>query len=237
MIEFEATLRAGLQALADETEAQVSPPPTANLRLRAGRVRRPGSRRLKIAAAVVAATVATTGAAAAVGVLPAPVESMLDEFRSWGFPANRGAERMAVVTSGELTYELWRAPLEPRGRCVYVRVSGPGGDFDHGGSSICSRTAIDGRSVRQFQDLTYPTTVVDNSDGHASGAPLHAVAWGRLPTDATEAVFAFSDGTTTKVSPQHDGYFITTFPDVPDGAAITGVTAVDPAGDVVARAR
>jgi hypothetical protein len=169
--------------------------------------------------------VLTTGAAAAVDVLPCPVESMLREFRSWGFDANQGAERMAWVTDGELTYEVWRAPLDGGGQCVYDRVIGPEGDVDHGGSSRCLRGAGSSpRAADQFGQLSFPERVFDNS----------TVSSGQLPLGATTVVFEFDDGTTLTVTSQREGYFITTFPGVPDGIRIVGIRAMDAEGHLVA---
>jgi hypothetical protein len=235
MIDVETKLREGLDAFAAETSAAVSPPPVASIALRAGTRSMPQRRWPKLVAAVVVGVAVTTGTAAAVGVLPGPVESMLDEFRSWGFRADQGAERMATVTAGDLTYEVWRAPLDGGGQCVYDRVIGPGGDIEHGGASHCHAEAPSPRSAAHFGELSYPETVFDNSNGRdPESARLHSVASGQLPLGATEVVFEFDNSTTLAVAPQRDGYFITTFPDVVDGSRITAVRAVDGEGHVVA---
>ena len=139
---------------------------------------------------------------------------MLREFRSWGFEANRGAERMAWVTDDDMTYEVWRAPLDGGGQCVYDRVLG--GDRGHPGSHC--HGAIDGvssprRSPDHFLELHYPGRVFDNSTGHdPESARQHSISSGQLPLGATEAVFGFDDGTTLTVASHREGYFITTFP-------------------------
>lgn len=235
MIDFETKLRAGLHAFGTETAAVVSPPPIGSIAFRKGGERAPRRRWPRLAAAVVAGTVVTTSAAAAVGVLPGPVESVLNEFRSWGFDANQGAERMASVTAGDLTYEVWRAPLDGGGQCVYDRVIAPDGDVEHGGGSHCHGAPSSPRSRNRFGELAHPEIVVDNSNGNdPESAPLHSVSSGQLPLGASEVVFDFDDGTTLTIAPQREGYFITTFPDVEDGARITGIRARDAEGHVVA---
>lgn len=234
MTDVETKLRVGLDAYATETAAVVSRPSVASIALRAGRAPRRRRRWPRVAAAVVAGTVITTTAAAAGGVLPGPVESMLEEFRSWGFDANEGAERMASVTAGDLTYEVWRAPLDGGGQCVYDRVIGTEGDVDHGGGSHCHGAPASPRSADRFGELAYPEIVFDNSTGrHPESAPYHSVSSGQLPLGATKVVFEFDDGTTLSVAPEREGYFITTFPGVRDGARIVAVRAVDPDGHVV----
>lgn len=237
MIEVETRLRQGFEAFATETAAFVVPPPVVSVHRRARTEAERARRWPKVAFAIVAGTVATTGAAAASGVLPGPVESMLGEFRSWGFDANQGAERMASVTDGDMTYELWRAPLDGGGQCVYDRVVGPGGDVDHGGASHChGDVPVPPRSPDQFAELHYPERVFDNSGGRdPESARLHSVSSGQLPLGATEVVFEFDDETTLTVTPQREGYFITTFPGVHDGTRIIEILAVDAEGQVVAR--
>lgn len=235
MTDVETKLRAGLDAFAAETEAAVSPPPIASIALRVGDDPRQRRRWPKLAAAVVTSGVVATGAAAATGVLPEPVESMLGEFRTWGFDANQGAERMASATAGEMTYEVWRAPLDGGGQCVYDRVIGPDGDVQHGGASHCHRAPSSPQSSDQFGELSYPEIVFDNSTGRdPASARLHSVASGQLPVRATAVVFEFDDRTTLTVEPQREGYFITTFPGVPDGARITGIHAVNAEGHTLA---
>lgn len=235
MIEIETKLRAGLDAFAAETVAAASPPPVASIMLRQGGARRSRRRWPGIAAAVLAGSVVTTSAAAAVGVLPGPVESTMAEFRSWGFDANQGAERMASVTDGGLTYEVWRAPRGGGGQCVYDRVIGPDGDVEHGGGSHCHGSPSSPRSSDRFGELSSPETVFDNSTGgDPESAPQHSVSSGQLPIGATEVEFTFDDGAKLTIAPQREGYFITTFPGVRDGARITSINAVDADGNVVA---
>ncbi len=192
----------------------------------------------KVAVATVAGVLVTSGAAAALGVLPEPVESMLSEFRSQGFEANQGAERMATVTDGDMTYEVWRAPLDGGGQCVYDRVIGPEGDIDHGGGSHC-HGEIRGkvappRSPDGFGELSYPVSVLDNSTGtDPESTPLHSVSSGQLPIGAASVVYEFEDGTTLEVDAQREGYFITTFPGVEDGLDIVEIRALAPDGHVV----
>jgi hypothetical protein len=236
MIDVETKLRAGLDAFGTETAEAVSPPPITSLALRAADVTLTPRRWPRVAVAVVAGTVLTTSGAAAVGVLPGPVESVLREFRSWGFDANQGAERMASVTAGDLTYEVWRAPLDGGGQCVYDRVIGPDGDVEDGGASHCHGAPSSPRSRVRFGELSYPEVVFDNSSGRdPESAALHSVASGQAPLGATEVVFEFDDGTTLAVEAEREGYFITTFPSIPDGTRITGIHAIDAQGQVVAR--
>ena len=235
MIEIETKLRQGLEAFAAETASAASPPPVGSIKLRAHTEPARARHWPKVALAIVAGTVMATGAAAAVGVLPGPVESMLREFRSWGFEANQGAERMASVTDGDITYEVWRAPLDGGGQCVYDRVIAPGGDVDHGGGSHCHGAPSTPRSPGRFSELAYPGRVSDNSTGRdPESARQHAVASGQLPLGASEVVFEFDDGTTLTVAGQREGYFITTFPGVRDGVHIVGIRAVTADGRVVA---
>jgi hypothetical protein len=240
--ETETRLRHGLDALAAETMAVVQTPPIRSLerraraRARVRATRRPTVRRWpKVAMAAGAGLILTTSAAAAVGVLPGPVESTLREFRSWGFPAHQGAERMASVTAGDLTYEVWRAPLDGGGQCVYERVIGPDGDIRHGGGSSCHRDASPPRYRDRFGELSYPEQVFDNSHGKdPRSAREHSLSSGQLPLGATHAVFEFDDGSSLTVTPEREGYFITTFPGVHDGARIVEVRAIDRQGHTVA---
>ena len=137
MSDVETALRQGFEALAAETASVVTPPSVGSIKFRARTDQAQSRRWPKVVTAIAAGMVVTTGMAAAVGVLPGPVESMLSEFRSWGFGANQGAQRMAWVTDGDMTYEVWQAPLDDGGDCVYDRVIGPDGDVDHGGASQC----------------------------------------------------------------------------------------------------
>ena len=234
MIDVEERVRRGLDALAAETSTAVVPPPVGSIVLRAGTEPARPRRGRRLAVAVAACVVVTTGVATATGVLPGPVESMLDEFRSWGYDANRSAERMARVTDDEITYEVWRAPLEGGGVCVYDRVIGPDGDTDHGGASHCHGVPIAPRSADRFGELHYPERVFDNAaGGDAESARRHSVSSGQLPLGATDVRFGFDDGTTLTVAGQHDGYFITTFPGVRDGLRIVRLQALDADGNVV----
>lgn len=139
---------------------------------------------------------------------------------------------MASVTDGDLTYEVWQAPLDSGGNCVYDRVILPDGDVNHGGASQCISEAEP--TTDRFRPLHWPEPVYDNSTGGRPGARQHSVSSGQLPVGATEAVFEFDDGTTLKIAPQREGYFITTFPHVRDGVRIVRVTAVDAEGHIVA---
>lgn len=228
-----------------DLEDQTSAAPTAGRRpwrrlarvgARSGPARQP-RRWPKVAVATVAGVLVTSGAAAALGVLPEPVESVLREFRSWGFEANQGAERMATVTDDGITYEVWRAPLDGGGQCVYDRVIGPEGDVDHGGGSHCHGDVggrVPPRSPDDFNEMSFPFTVFDNSTGaDPESASLHSVSSGQLPIGATSVVFEFEDGTTLTVEAQREGYFITTFPGVDDGLDIVEVRALAPDGHVV----
>lgn len=235
MTEVETTLRQGLEAFAAETAGTALPPSLSFIERRAGSPSARTRRWPKVTIATVAGVVVTSGAAAALGVLPEPVESVLREFRSQGFDANQGAERMAWVTDGDMTYEVWRAPLDGGGQCVYDRVIGPEGDIDHGGDSHCQRDALPPRSPDQFGELHYPERVFDNSSGRVpEWARQHSVSSGQLPVGASRVVFEFDDGTTLTVTPQQEGYFVTTFPGVQDGVRIVEIRAMDAAGHVVA---
>src|SRR4051794_9718029 len=235
MTDVEAKVRAGLAAFAAETEAVVLPPPVASLQLRAPvRVTR-RSPRVKVAAALVGVVVLGAGVAGALGVLPGPVESKLREFREWGFGATEGATRMASTTLGDTCYEVWFAPLDSGGYCVYERVIRPRGDVDHGGSSGCSKEPKAPRSSTQFGALGYPETVGPTQAEAEREGNNAAVSSGQLPLGATAAVYAFDDGTTLTVAGETDGWFITAFPGVHEGVRITSITAVDARGHVLAR--
>lgn len=232
MTDMEAKLRHGLRALT-MASPEASPPPVGSIVARASA--RPPSGRpwAKIAIGTAAGLGLTAGVAGAAGVLPGPVESTLREFRSWGFAANQGAERMAWVTDGDMTYELWRAPLDGGGLCVYDRVIAPTGDVDHGGSSHCGISSE--QPVGEFANLGYPERMFDNSSGRdPQSARLHDLSYGQAPLDATTVVFEFDDGTTLDVPLQREGFFITTFPGIEDGRKIAEVRALDAAGNVLA---
>lgn len=218
MTDIETKLRDGFSAFAADTEAIASAPAVATIELRA-RTPEPKHRRWpKLTVVIAGGALVTTGLASATGVLPGPVESRLREFRSWGYDANLGASKMASVTDGDMTYELWRAPLGNGGRgdgglCVYERAIGPNGDIDHGGSAECGP----GTGLWSYPERTGP----------------RQVASGQIPPGATRIVFTFEDGTTFTVEPQKDRYFITTFQGVPDGSLIVKVQPEDAEGDVV----
>lgn len=235
MTTFETTLRRGLAGLGEDTTHSVTPPPVSSIKRRA-RFERNRSRRLRKGTAIaVAGLVATSGAVAASGVLPGPVESKLSEFRSWGYSAEHGAERMARATYGEMTYEIWRAPLDGGGLCTYQRVTGPDGDIDHGGSSGCDPNVEPAPGPQEFGELTYPGRVARPTATGGEGARAGELASGQLPVEAAAVVFDFADGTSLAVEPQRDRYFITAFPGVPDGTRIVNVRAVDHAGQTVGR--
>lgn len=233
MTDLETTLRRGLEAFDAETAAAATPDLTA-IRPQAGAPTRTLRQWPKIAIVIATGAVVTSGAAAAVGVLPLPVEATLREFRSWGYPANGGAERMAWTTDDGLTYEVWLAPLDGGGQCSSVRVIGPAGDVEHGGGSSCDPDAPAPNTADEFDDLWYPERVWDNSTGRQPGAHQHATASGRAPANATRVIFEFEGGSSLTLEPQHDGYFVTTFPGVADGTRITTVQAVDGTGQAIA---
>jgi len=231
MTDLETTLRRGLRAFGAETAVAATPDLTAISR-RAGASTRAARRWPKVTVAIAAGAVVTSGAAAAVGVLPPPVETTLREFRSWGFPADNGAERMASTTDDGITYEVWLAPLDGGGQCSVVRTIRPEGDVDHGGRSACGPDAP--APADEFGDLSYDDRTDDNSTGRHPGAHVHATASGRAPAAATHVVFEFEAGESLTVVPQRDGYFVTTFPDIPDGTRVTALRAVDASGQVIA---
>ena len=229
MTDLETTLRNGFRAIDVET-AGAARPDLGSVILRARAPIRSRRRWPKFALAVAAGAAVTSGVAAAVGVLPAPVEHTLSEFRSWGFSADQGAQMMASTTDDGFTYELWRAPLASGGQCTYVRVSGPAGEVENGGGSSCYPGVSESNAADDFLDLIWPGRVWDNSAGRHPGAREHATASGRLPADATEIVFDFEDSPSLSVQPQRGGYFVTTFPGVADGTRVTAVRAVDATG-------
>lgn len=230
MTDMEAKLRHGLRALA-MASPEASPPPVGSIVARA-RARPPSGRPwAKIAIGTAAGLGLTAGVAGAAGVLPGPVESTLREFRSWGFAANGGAERMAWVTDGDMTYELWRAPLDGGGQCVYERVIGPGGDVDHGGSSHCIPVP-EAPPVGKFANSNYPERV-SSSGRNPQSARGHAVSSGQAPRSATTVVFEFDDGPTLDVPVQREGFFITSFPGIADGRRIVEIRALDVDGKVL----
>jgi hypothetical protein len=47
-------------------------------------------------------------------------------------------------------------------------------------------------------------------------------AWGQLPIGGVAIVFDLGDGSTFRVEPQRDRYFLTAFAGVPDGTEILG---------------
>ncbi len=219
MNDIETTLLAGLKAFAAETTAAASPPSTASISLRARTVSGTRPRWPKIAIAISAGALVTTGVASAAGVLPGPVESMVREFRSWGFETDDTASRMARTTDGTYAYEVWVAPLRGGGQCVYDRVIGPDGDIDHGGGSSCITDLI---PTNGFQFLHYP--------GHVG---VRKVASGKVPAGATQVAFEFDDGTTSTIRVQANGWFITAFPGVRDASRIVAVRALGAEGNVI----
>lgn len=218
MNDIETTLREGLKAFAAETTAAASPPSTASISLRARTVSGTRLRWPKIAIAISAGALVTTGVASAAGVLPGPVESMVREFRSWGFETDATASRMARTTDGAYAYEVWVAPLRGGGQCVYDRVVGPDGDVEHGGDASC---ITDPPTPSGFQFLHYPEQV-----------GVRQVASGKVPAEATQVVFGFNDGTTLTVHAQANGWFITAFPGVRDASRIVSVRALGADGNV-----
>lgn len=226
MNDIETTLRAGLKAFAAETTAAASPPSTASISLRARTVSGTRPRWPKIAIAISAGALVTTGVASAAGVLPGPVESMVREFRSWGFETDDTASRMASTADGAFTYELWVARLRGGGLCVFVRVAGPDGDIDHGGNSACGPWVVP--STSEHWNLRYPGRV-----GNTARSGQKDTANGQLPPGATQVVFELDDGTAHSVHGQNDGWFITTFQGVRHGAKIVSVHALDAAGNVI----
>ena len=232
MIDTEAKLRAGLAAFVLETDAIVSPPPVASIAMRARTVVPRSRRWQKVAAVGVGTVVLSAGVASAVGVLPAPVESKLREFRSWGFGAEDGATRLASARNGEMRYELWRAPLRSGGECVYERVIAPGGDVDHGGSSLCGPHL--GISVRGDAVISYPERAgALECPRWPKGSTCYATAAGRLPPGANRVIFEIEDGSSFIVRSEEDGYFITAFGGVREGLRIVGARAVGADGSVI----
>src|ERR1700722_7034699 len=153
MIDVETKLRVGLQAFAEETISKLTPPPVASISLRAGAPESHGatvsrSRWPKVAAVVVAGALIGTGVASAVGVVPSSVESMIHEFHSWGFDTTGSAIRVAAVTQGDTTYEVWMAPLAGGGQCVYDRVVDRDGHVSHGDSDECVVTPFPASSFK-----------------------------------------------------------------------------------------
>jgi len=232
MTELETTLRRGLDTFADETAA-VTSPDLAAVRCRAGTPGRTGRRWPKVSAVVAAGLIVTSGAAAAAGVLPKPVENALSDFRSWGFAADHGAERMATTTDDGMTYELWLAPLDGGGSCSTVLVDGPNGEVEHPGSHCKPDEAASGSSD-EFIDLAWPERVSDNFRGTAPGAAVHDTASGRAPRGTAHVNFRLEDGSTLTVRTQRDGWFVTTFPGVADGTRILGMQAVAADGRILA---
>ena len=226
MNDIETVLRGGLKAFAVERTAAASPPSTASISLRARTVSGTRPRWPKVAIAIGAGALVTTGVASAAGVLPGPVESMVREFRSWGFEADDTAPRMARTTDGTYTYELWVARLQGGGLCVFVRVVGPDGDIDHGGDSACGPGVV--RSTGEHWNVAYPDRV-----GSTARSGQKSTGNGQLPPGATRVVFELDDGTTHTVHGQNDGWFITTFQGVRHGAKIVSVHALDAAGNVI----
>jgi hypothetical protein len=225
MTDVETKLRDGLAAFAAETEAIASPPSMASIALRGGMSRPKRPRWPKVAVAIVAATLVTTGVAAATGNLPGAVESKLREFGSFGYNARGDASRLAWTSDGDMTYELWRAPIEGGRLCIFERVIGPDGDIDLGGGYHCASDQMPWGIYPQDTGGPVWTPAGDLNEVRASG---------RLPEGAIEAVFEFEDGTTHTVLAQNDRYFITAFRGVAEYKKIVAVQARDANGTVVA---
>ena len=141
---------------------------------------------------------------------------------------------MASTTDNRLTYELWLAPLDGGGWCSSVLVAGPRGEIDHGGDSACDPGGTASGSSDAFIDLAWPGRVSDNSTGTKPGAAVHATASGRAPTGTTHIDFRLEDGSTLRVKPQLDGWFVTTFPGIADSTRILSVEAVAGDGQILA---
>lgn len=233
MTELEASLQSGLAAFDEET-AVVATPDLLAVRRRAAGAYRSGRRWPKVGAVVAVGALVTSGSAVAAGILPRPVEDALSEFRSWGFDAGQGAERMASTTEDGVAYDLWVAPLNGGGWCSSVLVDSERvGEIEHGGGSACHPDGSASAVTDEFVDLAWPDQVSDNSTGQGPGAEVHATASGRAPAGTARVEFTFGDGSTLSVFPQGNGWFVTTFPKVADGTLVTEVRAVAASGQVL----
>ena len=226
MTDLETKLRDGLNAYALETATAVSPPSLVSI---AAATRRPGRGRRRtrvVAAALAGGVVLSAGMATALGTLPSPVSAVLREFRSWGFGvSDDDAGRMASVSSEDMTYELWFAPVAEGGSCMYVRVLRSGHDIDHGGASHCTGGEHWPRSA--FILLGVPERVETGRDA----AGRHPIVAGHLPAGASYAEVEFSNGTVHRAVAEQDGFFVTVLPPgLPDDTRILSVRAVS-AGD------
>jgi hypothetical protein len=225
MSDIETKLRVGLQAFSEETMTQVTTPPVASIALRAAapkphvsvrRVRWP-----KVAAIVVAGAAIGTGVASAVGVLPGSVESKLHEFHSWGFDTTGGATRVAAVTQGDFTYEVWMAPLAGGGQCVYDRVVDRDGRVAHGDADECVITPFPANSFK-YLFSHYP-----QHPGEAT------VLVGLMPPAAHEVQVDLTDGTSERVEAQPNGWFVAMLPGVSDSGQVGALEALTADGRVL----
>ena len=213
MTDVETTLRAGLAALASDTEARVSPPPVEAITSRpvvvalAPRRRR---RLLKTVVAVGAGIAVAAGAAAATGVLPLPVADQVAEFREWGYPAG-DATRMATAEGEAGTYELWLSLLHDGGYCYYVRLVGSPLRGEDGAGSACSREMSPEGPGAGALIGGYPGQTGPGDD----------VVYGRVPAGSTAVDVVLGDGTSFRVEAQTDGWFVAVVPSsVADGISI-----------------
>src|SRR5262245_61877278 len=213
MTDVETTLRAGMAALAADTEARVSPPPVETVTGRpvvvplAPRRRR---RLLKVVGGVGAGVALTAGAAAATGILPAPVDDKVAEFREWGYPAG-DATRMATAEGEDGTYELWLSYLSDGGYCYYVRLVGSPLRGEDGAGSACSH------------DMAPEGPATGGAHPERTG-PGDDLVYGRMPAGSTAADVALGDGTSFRVDVQTDGWFMAVLPpSIPDGIQIVDV--------------
>jgi hypothetical protein len=214
MTDVETTLRAGLAALAADTETRVSPPPVEEV------IRRPvvvalsprrRRRLLKVVGGVGAGVALTAGAAAATGTLPAPVDEMVAEFREWGFPAGGDATRMAVAEGEAGTYELWLSLLDDGGYCYYVRLVGSPLRGEDGAGSACSHEMSPEGPGGGALLGGWPATTGPGDD----------VVFGRVPAGSTAVDVVLGDGTSFRVEAQTDGWFVAVVPSsVADGSSI-----------------
>ncbi len=225
MTDVETALREGLHAYAEETTPGCFPPPPASIAARAGERRRGLPRWFKVTAGLAGGLLLTTGAAAALGELPGPVSTMLQEMRSWGFAVtDENAQRMASASRDDVTYELWRTSGPSGDECLSVRVIRAGVDMDHGGESQCAYDS----PASPYELLVVGTT--PRLAPWEDRLGRHPTLAGRLPVPATHVEVDLSDGTTHRWAAGPDGWFLIVMPtDVPEGttALLVRATTVD----------
>jgi hypothetical protein len=212
MTDVETTLRAGLAALAADTEYRVSPPPVEAVTSRPVVVPLSPRRRrlLKVVAGMGAGVALTAGAAAATGILPAPVDDKLAEFREWGYAAGDGT-LMATAEGEDGTYELWLSYLDDGGYCFYLRRVGSPLRGEDGGGSQCSHDPSPAAPGGGYLLGAYS----------AQTGPGDDWVYGRVPAGSTAVDVVLGDGTTFRVEAQTDGWFVAVLPSsIPDGTSI-----------------